>query len=197
MRQMLLVLTGIALALSPAVSLAQSTATDARKTAKADEAARPARDGAGQAMKDSWLTTKTKMALVKDGRVRARHIKVETQGGVVTLRGKVASAGERTAAEEIVRRIKGATSVSNALQVVPEAQRKSVDTRDDAIEQAVKGRLDKDARLKAADIKVRSDNSVVTLIGKVPDINTKTRAADLTRGVPGVKAVRNELTQKG
>jgi len=43
---------------------------------------------------------------------------------------------------------------------------------------------------------VRVDNSVVTLIGKVADPKLKARAADVTRGVPGVKAVRNELAQK-
>jgi len=177
MRPTLLVLTVIALALSPAVSLAG--------------------DGAGQVMKDSWVTTKTKMAFVKDERVRARQIKVETHDGVVTLRGKVASTEERTAAEEIARGVKDATSVSNALQVVTEEQRKAVDAKDAEIEKAVKERLANDAWLKSADIKVRSDNSVVTLIGKVPDHKTRARASDLTRGVPGVRAVRNELAQKG
>jgi osmotically-inducible protein OsmY len=174
---MLLVLTAIALAQSPAASWAG--------------------DGAGQLMKDSWVTTKAKMALVKDGRVKARHIKIETQEGVVTLRGKVASAEERAAAEELARGIEGATSVSNALQVVADEQRKLVDAKDEELEKAVKGRFEKDAQLKDAEIKVRADNSVVTLIGKVPDTKAKARASDLTRGVPGVRAVRNELAQKG
>jgi osmotically-inducible protein OsmY len=33
-------------------------------------------------------------------------------------------------------------------------------------------------------------------MGKIADPKLKTRAVDLTRGVPGVKAVRNELAQK-
>ena len=153
----------------------------------------PATSDAGE-MKDSWVTTKTKMAFVKDDRVKARQVKVETQDGVVTLRGKVATAEERTAAEEIARGIDGATSISNALQVVPEDLRKSIDAKDDELEKTVKARLDKDDRLK--DIQVRADNSVVTLMGKVADPKLKTRAADVTRGVPGVKAVRNELAPK-
>jgi hyperosmotically inducible periplasmic protein len=155
----------------------------------------PATSGAGE-MKDSWVTTKTKMAMVKDDRVKARRVKVETQDGVVTLRGKVATTDERTAAEEIARGIAGAASVSNALQVVPEDLRKSVDAKDGELEKAVKARLDKDDRLKDAGIEVRADNSVVTLMGKIADPKLKTRAADVTRGVPGVKAVRNELAQK-
>lgn len=174
MRLVLCGLTVLALVLSPAVSMA----------------------GAGQTTKDSWLTTKTKMAFVTDKRVAARHIKVETQGGVITLRGKVRTAEERSAAEEIARSVGGATSVSSALQVVPEEQRTSVDAKDDGIEKAVKARLDQDERLKDSGIKVRSDNSVVTLIGAVPDHKARARASDVARGVPGVRAVRNELAQK-
>jgi len=44
---------------------------------------------------------------------------------------------------------------------------------------------------------VRSDNSVVTLRGKVSDPKAKSRASDVVRGVPGVKSVRNELGLKG
>lgn len=193
MRRIVLFLTVTTLALSPAVSLAQSKTVDAGRGAKVDEPSNPAEGGAGQTMKDSWLTTKTKMALVTDKRVKARRVAVETQGGVVTLRGKVATAAERIAAEEIAKDINGVKSVSNALQIVPEVQRKLVDARDDGIKKAVTERLERDGRLRDADIKVRSDNSVVTLMGTVPDVKIKTYAADLTRGVPGVRAVRNEL----
>src|SRR6266576_373729 len=40
----------------------------------------PATSGAGE-MKDSWVTTKAKMAMVKDDRVKARRFKVETRDG--------------------------------------------------------------------------------------------------------------------
>jgi osmotically-inducible protein OsmY len=191
MRSVLPFLTVVALALSPAP--AQSRTADARPAARVEEPTKPADAGASQVMKDSWLTTKTKMALVKDKRVKARRITVETQGGVVTLRGKVATVSERVAAEEVAKGVAGVKSVSNALQVVPEVQRKSVDAKDDEIQKAVKERLGKDGGLKDADIKVRSDNGVVTLLGKAPDAKTKTHAADLTRAVPGVRALRDEL----
>src|SRR5258706_9128075 len=89
----------------------------------------PTTSDAGE-MKDSWLTTKAKMAMVKDDRVKARRVKVETQDGIVTLRGKVATVDEKSAAEEIARGIDGATSVSNALQVVPDDMRPAVDVKD-------------------------------------------------------------------
>jgi hyperosmotically inducible protein len=183
MRLVLCGLTVFALALSPAAAMAQSTTADAPP-------------GTGHMMKDSWITTKAKSSLVFDKRVAGRHIKVETYAGVIMLRGKVSSAEERSAAEEIARGIGGVTSVSNALQVVPDDQRKSVEAKDEGIEKALKGRLDKDASLKEAGISVRSDNSVVTLMGTAPDRTSKAHASDVARGVPGVRAVRNELAQR-
>jgi hyperosmotically inducible protein len=193
MRRALLILATITLMLPPTVLLAQSPSPEVKKTAKADEATRPSGDGAGQTMKDSWITTKTKLALTTDGRTKARHISIETQGAAVMLRGKVSSAEERAAAEEIARGISGVASVNNALQIVPDDQRKTVDAKDDGIETAIRERLMNDAQLKSAGIKIRSDNSVVTLRGKVTDPKAKSHASDVVRGVPGVRAVRNEL----
>jgi hyperosmotically inducible protein len=159
-------------------------------------APRDAQAGLGQATKDSWITSKTKMALVADKRTKARQIKVETQAGVVTLRGKVGTAVERSAAEEIARGVGGVKSVTNALQVVPLEQREAVDVRDTDVKKAVAERLDGDQQLKAATIKVRADNGLVTLMGTVPDARAKARAGELARKVPGVRAIRNELQLK-
>jgi hypothetical protein len=68
MRRALLILATIALVLPPTVLLAQSPSPEVKKTAKADESSKPSGDGAGQTMKDSWITTKTKLALTTDGR---------------------------------------------------------------------------------------------------------------------------------
>ncbi len=194
MRRALLILATIALMLPPTVLLAQSPSPEVKKTAKADEAAKPSD---GHMMKDSWITTKTKLALTTDGRTKARHISVETQAATVMLRGKVSSTEERAAAEEIARGLSGVAAVSNALQIVPDDQRKAVDAKDDGLETAIRERLTNDAQLKDAAIKVRSDNSVVTIRGKVSDPKAKSRASDLVWGVPGVRSVRNELGLKG
>ncbi|OLC14257.1 MAG: hypothetical protein AUH29_10555 [Candidatus Rokubacteria bacterium 13_1_40CM_69_27] len=183
MKRFLLWLSIAVLVAASAPAPAQSATQDG-KQAKADE---------GSAVKDSWLTTKTKTKLFADGRVKGRAISVETQAGVVTLRGKVESDKEKNAAEEIAKKVDGVKSVHNVLQVVPDAQRKAVDAKDADIKDAVKARLAKEDRLKDASIKVRSDNGLVTLTGSGVDARTKARAADLARGVAGVKAVRNEL----
>ena len=151
---------------------------------------------AAQEVKDSWITSKTKMSLINDKRVKARHIKVETENGVLILRGKVSSGEERAAAEETARGVEGVKSVRNMLQVVPETKRKALDARDDEVSKAVTDRLDADGQLKGAKIRVRADNGMVTLMGSVPSARAKDRAADMTRKVPGVRAVQNELQVK-
>jgi len=121
---------------------------------------------------------------------------VETQSGVVTLRGKVASGDERAAAEEITKGVDGVKSVRNTLEVVPEMKRKAMDTKDDEITKSVRDRLAADEQLKSTSIRVRADNGMVTLMGTVPTVKVKDRAADLARKTPGVRAVRNELQLK-
>ena len=187
MRFAFLFLLFTVLVVSPGVSGAESKAAEAPKdTQGANE----------QPVKDSWITSKAKMALVADKRTKARQIKVETQAGVVTLRGKVATAEERGAAEEIARGISGVKSVNNTLQVVPATQRKTVDVKDTDVKKNVVERLGVDQQLKTAAIAVRADNGMVTLTGTVPDIRARTRASELARKVPGVRAVRNELQLK-
>jgi hyperosmotically inducible protein len=147
-------------------------------------------------MKDSWITSKAKMKLVADGRTKARRIKVETQSGVVTLRGKVASSEERAAAEEVTKGVDGVRSVRNTIEVVPEMQRKALNKKDDEITKTIRGRFEADEQLKSAGIRVRADNGMVTLMGNVPSAKVKDRAADMARKVPGVRAIRNELQLK-
>jgi hyperosmotically inducible protein len=142
---------------------------------------------------DSWLTLKTKLALLADERVSSADVHVTTQRGVITLRGKVASEAEQQAAGEIARTIEGAREVSNQLTVVPQAERKAVDRQDDQIVKDVKRGIKNDARLKKARIHVRADEGIVTLTGKAPSLAASVRASEVARRVPGVRAVRNEL----
>jgi hyperosmotically inducible protein len=177
----------------PIVAFGQSTARDVKFAKVEDASVTPE---TGNTLRDSWLTTKTKTKLVADGRVKARRITVETYAGVLTLRGKVESAEEKSAAEGISRNVDGVKSVTNLLQVVPLGQRRLVDAQDQDIVEAAKARVARDEQLQAADFKIRSDNGMVTLLGAVPDARTKSRAAELVRSIPGVKTVRNELRPK-
>src|SRR3989449_10844868 len=113
----------------PAVSPAQTSAPAESK------------GGAGQEIKDSWITSKTKTALVTDKRVKARRIKVETRAGGVTLRGKVGSGEERNAAEEITKRIGGVRLVRNTPENVPGPKRKALGGKDEPVPKAVRDGL--------------------------------------------------------
>lgn len=141
---------------------------------------------------DSWITSKTKIALFADSRAPGSAVSVETKNGMVSLRGKVENAAEKQAAEEIARGIEGVQGVRNELQVVPGTAKKLVDVKDDEITTQVKNRLEKDPKLKSVD--VRTDNGVVTLKGRLPNITDSARASQMAREVPGVRAVRNDTT---
>jgi len=142
---------------------------------------------------DSWLTLQTKLALFADERVSSGDVHVNTQKGVITLRGKVDSAAEQQAAGESARTIEGAREVSNQLTVVPQAERKAVERQDHQIVKDVKREIKNDARLKKARIHVQADEGIVTLTGTAPSLETSVDASETARRVTGVRAVRNEL----
>jgi hyperosmotically inducible periplasmic protein len=144
------------------------------------------------AISDSWITSKTKIALFADERVKGTQVSVDTKNCVMHLRGKVDSGEAKAAAAEIATGIEGAKSVKNDLQVVSPTARKAVDANDKDIAKAVESRMSKDANLKK--LSVRTDGGVVTLTGEVPSIMVAAKASEQARMVPGVKSVKNELT---
>jgi hyperosmotically inducible protein len=60
---------------------------------------------------DAWITTKVKSEFGTAKGVSASDISVETNDGVVTLSGNVASTREKMKAEHIARKVKGVKSV--------------------------------------------------------------------------------------
>lgn len=160
---------------------AKSTAKEMTKEAKAD-------------VSDSWITSKTKIALFADDRVKGRQVSVETDKGVVSLRGKVDSAEAKAAAESVAQGIEGVKSVRNDLQVVAPGEQKAVAADDKEIKRAVETRFNSDPKLKKID--VRADAGVVTLTGEAPSITAAARASEVARQAPGVRAVKNEMTYK-
>ena len=157
----------------------------------ADEKAQTTTQATKTMISDSWLTSKTKIALFADQRVKMTQISVDTAKGVVHLRGKVDSAEAKSAASDVAQGIEGVKSVKNDLQVVAPAARPAVDVNDKDIAKAVETRFGKDAQLKKVD--VRTDAGVVTLTGQVATIGASAKASEMARGVSGVKSVKNEL----
>jgi hyperosmotically inducible protein len=181
-KMMTVTILGAFIAVAPCAVQAQTTKDKAKSTT----------EDAKTAATDSWITSKTKIALFADQRVKGTQVSVDTKDGVVHLRGKVDSDEAKQAAAEVAKGVEHAKSVKNDLQVVPPAARKAVDANDKDIDKAVESRLAKDAQLKKVD--VRTDGGVVTLTGEVSSITAAAKASEMARHVPGVKSVKNELT---
>ena len=177
---------------SVAILAAPAYVTSQTTTDKLEREAKSAAQDVKAEVTDSWLTARTKIALYSDERVKGRQISVETVHRTVRLRGKVDSDEARTAAASIAEGIEHVKAVKNDLEVVAIEDRKATDVSDKDITSQVEARFSKATQL--TEIDVRTDGGLVTLTGAAPSIGASARASELARGVPGVRAVRNELT---
>ena len=73
----------------------------------------------GQGANDSWLWFKTRTALLTTSDLRESTINVDVVNDVVTLKGTVANAAQKTKAEQVAKDIDGVKSVKNELKVAP------------------------------------------------------------------------------
>lgn len=71
----------------------------------------------GQGANDSWIWFKTKSALATTDDLRDSTINVDVVNDVITLKGTVASAAEKTKAEAVAKTIEGQKNVKNELKV--------------------------------------------------------------------------------
>src|SRR5882762_1882185 len=162
---------------------------------KADQAGEKIKSTAQDAkagMTDSWITSKTKIALFADDRVKGRQVHVETKDGVVMLRGKVDSAEAKSAALEIAKGIEGVKNVKNELQVVAPSKRSEVAADDKVVTKNVQSKFKADPQLK--NVKVEVNKGVVSLSGEVKSIDASAKASEVAGNVAGVRSVKNDLT---
>jgi len=73
----------------------------------------PTREGTGEYIDDTVITSKVKAAFAADPTVKATEVKVETFKGTVQLSGFVDCQESARRAVEIARGVKGVTSVKN------------------------------------------------------------------------------------
>ena len=73
----------------------------------------------GSGANDSWLWFKTRAALLTTADLRESTINVDVVNDVVTLKGTVANAAQKTKAEQVAKDIDGVKSVKNELKVAP------------------------------------------------------------------------------
>jgi len=73
----------------------------------------------GTGANDSWLWFKTRAALLTTNDLRESTVNVDVANDVVTLRGTVENAAQKTKAEQVAKGIDGVKSVKNELKVAP------------------------------------------------------------------------------
>ena len=84
---------------------------------KESAASTPKKEGAGQYVDDTVITTKVKAAILGESTLKSAEINVETYKGIVQLTGFVRSRADINKAVEIARTVKGVTSVKNDMIV--------------------------------------------------------------------------------
>ncbi len=103
----------------------KQAAQDARQSMGAGpERKEPGKEGADQSstslgtkVDDAGITAKVKTGLSADKDLAANKIEVDTNDGVVTLKGEVPNAAARSRADQIARNVKNVKNVNNQLAV--------------------------------------------------------------------------------
>jgi len=164
---------------------------------------------------DTRITTSIQSKYFMDGRIKARHIVVTTNAGVVTLSGEIADDTERAEALLLARTTEGVKRVEDNLTIspaapantaapgstaappdVPPAAGKSTvaapDT-DAALTDRIKSQMASDNQMKNAPIEVTAKSGVVTLQGTVTTRAAKDHALTVVSGIDGVTQVVDRI----
>jgi osmotically-inducible protein OsmY len=144
-------------------------------------------------VKDSWITTTAKIALLTTDGFSVNGPAVDTIDGNVTINGTVGTTADRSRAEQAVRKVEGVKNVKNLLKVVPVSMKDAaVATTDSDIQGRVEASLKTDSKMD--DVKVASVKSgVVLLSGKTANLTEKLRAIENAYSVNGVHRVASEI----
>ncbi len=100
-----------------------------RRDREAREEARRSGRTVGSGLNDGWLWVKTRFDLAAEDDLRDSTINVDVDNGVVTLTGTVASAAQKTRAEQSVKAVEGVKSVKNQLKVAADNANGNANTR--------------------------------------------------------------------
>lgn len=177
----------------------RSTTPAAGESAVATSGTLPA---SGALLDDATVTSRIQAKYFLDPTIKGRRIQVDTQGGIVTLRGDVASDNERAQALLLARTTEGADRVEDALTVNAglDASAAASDVpvpskaEDEALTALVQSRLGDDTSLNAATmITVTAKDGVLLLDGTAPTAAAKQRALSIARGTDGVVQVVDRI----
>jgi osmotically-inducible protein OsmY len=166
---------------------------------------------ATQRVDDAAITAQVKTRLLADETTRGINMNVDTEAGVVTLRGTAPTEAAKARAEEVAKAVDGVQVVANALVVGDSSmnpQTATAKTKEVAqegehmagdawITAKVKTQLLADSDVKGFDINVSTKDGIVTLAGLVPTTAMRDKAISLAQGVKGVKKVNIQALKVG
>ena len=147
---------------------------------------------ASEQLDDAAITAKVKSKLAADGETNAFELDVDTQGGVVTLRGTVEDPADKAKAGEIAKNTEGVARVRNEIAIGDPTAGDHVD--DAVITAKIKTKLAADPDINPFNIDVDSvRGGYVTLSGTVAEAEAKDAAERHAKNTAGVKEVKNEI----
>jgi osmotically-inducible protein OsmY len=152
-------------------------------------------------LEDAVITAKVKTAILLNRHLDSFRINVETDGGVVTLKGLVRDAPLKELAEEIARTVDGVERVENRLRIdrdgedppPPEDRTFTQKIRDASIIASVKSALLLRKGIRADLIGVGSRWGVVTLEGRVDSEEQRQLVLGIVADLYDVREVRDHL----
>jgi len=119
----------------------------------------------------------------------------DTDKGIVTLGGQVASDDQKSQAESLAKSLAGGEVVADQIAVIPPGGEKDANAVNSDLDQAIDKNLD--AALIQNKIKglvnYSVKNGVVTLTGEVSSEDLRTNAEKAATGVPNVRQVVNAI----
>jgi hyperosmotically inducible periplasmic protein len=209
MKHPLLRFSQIALCAAFAIAVSQTTAAQESRSK-------------ASSVNDGWITTQVFAKYFADPDIKARHIDVSTDQGIVTLSGSVYSESERRNALAKARGTQGVVKVVDKLVLIPGKPPLTADARDRAraelpkvqadgrravdrlgkdisdawITTKVQSKFFLDPTVKGLDISVTTNNGIVMLGGTVTGSAEEKQAIALARETDGVKDVVSKLAKK-
>jgi osmotically-inducible protein OsmY len=140
---------------------------------------------------DTRISAEVKLRLLLAPQVPSSEISVDTDEGEVILFGMVPTAAVKNAAALEAARVSGVRRVDNQLEIVPSAIKSAVVAQDSDITRDLALAFKDHDDLKGITTTVK--NGTVRLTGTVHSGWEQLRALRLTRGVPGVRGIENQL----
>ena len=162
--------SGFAVALA---ALAIGAACDRGTRSEVSRETTAAVDKVGDAASDSRITMTVQSKYFASDEVKGHEIDVDTDHGVVTLKGKVQSENARQQAVQIARGVDGVARVEDQLTIIPDGERAAVRTGEAErspgwITTKIQAQYYVHPGLKPWNIDVTtSRNGVVTLAGEI------------------------------